>query len=87
MPEPPPSLPDQLRLNLSEFSVAGRAVTLLVGVELSIVTSACLAVEIPWLGSVSLTWSVAIGALVSNVMLATLVIFVPVGRPALGAIT
>ena len=55
MPEPAPSLPDQLRLKLALVSVAGSAVTLETGVVLSIVTSACLAVEIHWLGSVSLS--------------------------------
>ena len=41
-------------MKLVENSVAGSGVTVLVGFELSIVTRACLAVEMPWLGSSSL---------------------------------
>ena len=73
-------------MKLVEFSVAGSGVTLLVGVVLSIVTRACLAGRDALAGVVSLTWSVAIGALPSKTMLATLVIVVPVARPAFGAI-
>ena len=70
--EPAASLPDQLTVKLVETRSAGSGVTVLVGFELSIVTRACLAVEMPWLGSLSLTWSVAIGVLPSKTMLATL---------------
>ncbi len=67
--------------------MAGRAATVLVGTVLSIVIRACLVGSIPWLGSSSLTRSVAIGVLPSNTILATLRICVPVARPALGEIT
>ena len=71
-------------MKLVELSVAGRAATVLVGAVLSIVIRACLVGSIPWLGSSSLTWSVAIGVLPSNTMLATLRICVPVARPGIG---
>ena len=58
MPEPVPSLPDQLNVKLVELSVAGRAFTLLVGVVLSIVMGASLVGLVPRAGSVSLIWSV-----------------------------
>ena len=53
---------------------------------LSIVIRASLVGSIPWLGSSSLTRSVAIGGLPSKTMLATLRICVPVASPALGEI-
>ena len=83
--EPVASLPDQLTGNAVVFSTAGSGVTVLVGAELSIVTRACLVGSTPWLGSVSLTWSVAIAGLESKTMSATLRIWVPVARPDLGA--
>ena len=86
IPEPAPSLPDQLRVKLVEVSVAGNALTLLVGVVLSIVMGASFVGLIPSAGSVSLIWSVVIGAFESKVIVATLRIWVPVASPALGAI-
>ena len=85
MPEPPRSSePDQLTAKLVEVVVAGSGLTLLVGGPASMVTRSCLVRSIPWVGSLSLTWSVEIAALVSKVTRATLRIWVPVGRPALG---
>jgi hypothetical protein len=62
---------------------AGRGATLLVGAPASIVFRSCLAGSTPRLGSSSLTWSVAIGGLMSKVTSATFRIAVPVGRPTL----
>ena len=64
--------------------MGGSGLTLLVGGPESMVTRACLVGSMPWLGSSSLTWSVAMDWLSSKVIRATLVICVPVGRPVLG---
>ncbi len=85
MPEPPgSSWPDQVTAKLLEVDVAGSAPTPLVGRPASIVTTACLVGSIPWVGSASLTWSVAMDVFSSKVTMATLAIAVPVVRPALG---
>ena len=57
---------------------AGSALALLVEAPESTVMSACLAGSTPWLGSLSLTWSVVIGGLSSKMTVATLRTCVPV---------
>ena len=73
-----------LTVKLLAVVVAGSGLTVLVGGPESIVTSACLVGSMPWLGSSSFTWSVAIGLFSSNVIRATLRIWVPVAQARVG---
>ena len=83
MPDPPASsVPAQVTSKLAGLS-AGSAATVLVGAPASIVLRSCLVGSTPWVGSLSFTWSVAIGGLMSNVIKATLWIWAPLARPAL----